>query len=88
MRSHNLKLHPVDAVEAVDEEDEDENKGNLHPVLYFGDQWALGNEAIVILSARASKLYRALLGIVRKDPPLDVEREGNKQQHKQAHLGH
>lgn len=55
MRSHNFKLHPVDAVEAVDEEDEDEDKGNLHPVLYFGDQRALGDEAIVISSARGPK---------------------------------
>lgn len=42
---HELELDPVDAVDAVNEEDQDEDKGDLHPVLYLGHDGALGDEA-------------------------------------------
>lgn len=42
-----LNLHPVDAVDAVNEEDENEDEGNLQTVLELRDEGVLGDETVV-----------------------------------------
>lgn len=46
MRSHKLDLDLVHSVDAVDEQYQDEDKGDLHPVLQFGHERAFGDEAV------------------------------------------
>jgi hypothetical protein len=46
MGSHKLDLDLVHSVDAVDEQYQDENKGDFHPVLHFGHERALGDEAV------------------------------------------
>ena len=42
-----LKLHPIDAIDAVDEEYQDENERYLQPVLNFGDDWVFRQESVI-----------------------------------------
>jgi hypothetical protein len=42
-----LDLNAVDAVYTVDEEDQDEDKGYLHPILQFRYQWTFASAEIV-----------------------------------------
>lgn len=46
MRSHKLDLDLVYSVDAVDEQYQDEDKGDFHPVLQFGHERALGDKAV------------------------------------------
>lgn len=39
-----LNLNAVDTIDAVDEQDQDEDEGDLQAVLEFGDQWVFGDE--------------------------------------------
>lgn len=48
--SRELDLDTVHAVDAIDEQDQDENECDLHPVLYLGDDWILGDEAVRLTS--------------------------------------
>jgi hypothetical protein len=48
MSSHKLDLDLVHSVDAVDEQYQDEDKGDFHPVLQFGHEGALGDEAVGI----------------------------------------
>jgi hypothetical protein len=41
-----LDLDAVDAVDAINEEDQDEDKGDLQPVLDLGHNGVLGDEAV------------------------------------------
>lgn len=52
--SRELKLDAVNTVYAVNEENENEDECNLHPILYLGDNWILGDEAIPTKSALTS----------------------------------
>jgi hypothetical protein len=48
-----LELDTVDAVHAINKENQNEDEGNLHPVLNLGDNGVLGNEAVVRVSRGA-----------------------------------
>lgn len=49
-----LKLDAINAIDAVNEEDENEDEGNLHPVLDLGDDGILRDEAIHVRLAVTS----------------------------------
>lgn len=40
-----LDLYPIDAIDAVKEENQDEDKGDLQTILYLGYERILGQEA-------------------------------------------
>jgi hypothetical protein len=44
--SHELNLHTIDAVHAVNEKNEDEYKGDLHPILDFCHNGILRDETV------------------------------------------
>lgn len=46
MGSHKLDLDLVHSVDAVDEQYQDEDKGDFHPILHFGHERALRDEAV------------------------------------------
>lgn len=48
MRSHKLDLDLVHSVDAVDEQYQDEDECDFHPVLQLGHERALGDEAVNI----------------------------------------
>lgn len=50
-----LELDTVDTVHAVNKENQNEDEGNLHPVLNLGDNGVLGNEAVVPVSRGATR---------------------------------
>jgi hypothetical protein len=95
-----LDLNTVDTVDAVKEENQDEDEGNLEAVLYFGYDRVLGKEtggsilANNDLGAREISLYimvwidpRALGKYdVRKHLAFYGERHGDDEQHEERHL--
>lgn len=93
--SRELHLNSVDAINAVDEEDKYEDKCNFQPILYFGHNWVLGDEATQSIGGqlgvpahkkRGSTTSAA--GNIRKDLALHAKRQRHDEEHEQSHLQH
>ena len=92
LSSNEVGLHSINAVNAIDEQDQDEDKGDLHPVLDLGDNWVLGDEAVSQRTQSATSNVawheRNLEheGDVRKQLALEGEGQRHDEQHEQKHL--
>lgn len=93
-----FNLHPIDTVDAVDEENQDEDEGDLQAVLELRDDGILGDKTVaqdfishlLPLAGQIGLGERAREGFVdsREHLPLDCEGKRNDEEHKQTHLCH
>lgn len=96
-RNRQLDLDAVNAVDAVNEQNQDEDECNLHPILHFCNDWTLGDEAAkkctLVIGSECLIWVGSREAVdegrnVREQLPLDGEGKGHQKEHEKPHLRH